>query len=301
MSEVVNIIDTSALATVAAQGTGNTSLASLDGKTTVCNTGAVTVAASALPTGAATSAAQATGNASLSSIDGKVTTCNTGAVTVASSALPTGAATAALQGGGLPSALASDRLKVDGSGVTQPVSGTVTANIGTSGSLALDATLTGGTAIVIAKGAAATGAAVSGNPVYVGGKDGSGNAQPVLVNASGVLQVSAAKGTSVSSTAASASLVVSASACLVSRISMQNGNGATRFCHAHNATSLPANGAVPVAVIIIGTTQTQVMSFTIPTDKFSTGCVVATSTTGPTLTIGSADGTFSVDLFPTNV
>jgi hypothetical protein len=37
-------------------------------------------------------------------------------------------------------------VKVDGSAVTQPVSGTVTANIGTSGSLALDATLTGGTA-----------------------------------------------------------------------------------------------------------------------------------------------------------
>lgn len=36
-------------------------------------------------------------------------------------------------------------LKVDGSAVTQPVSGSVTANIGTSGSLALDATLTGGT------------------------------------------------------------------------------------------------------------------------------------------------------------
>lgn len=35
--------------------------------------------------------------------------------------------------------------KVDGSAVTQPVSGTITANIGTSGSLALDATLTGGT------------------------------------------------------------------------------------------------------------------------------------------------------------
>lgn len=123
MSEgVVNIVDTSPLATHAKQDTGNTSLASLDGKTTVCNTGAVTVAASALPTGAATSAAQTTGNASLSSIDGKVTACNTGAVTVASSALPTGAATAALQGGGLPSALVSDRLKVDGSGVTQPVS-----------------------------------------------------------------------------------------------------------------------------------------------------------------------------------
>jgi hypothetical protein len=36
-------------------------------------------------------------------------------------------------------------LRVDGSGVTQPVSGTITANIGTTGGLALDATLTGGT------------------------------------------------------------------------------------------------------------------------------------------------------------
>jgi hypothetical protein len=35
----------------------------------------------------------------------------------------------------------SGLLRVDGSGVTQPVSGTVTANIGTSGSLALDATV----------------------------------------------------------------------------------------------------------------------------------------------------------------
>lgn len=40
---------------------------------------------------------------------------------------------------------AAGALKVDGSAVTQPVSGTITANIGTSGSLALDATLTGGT------------------------------------------------------------------------------------------------------------------------------------------------------------
>lgn len=38
---------------------------------------------------------------------------------------------------------AGGALKVDGSAVTQPVSGTVTANIGTSGSLALDASVTG--------------------------------------------------------------------------------------------------------------------------------------------------------------
>lgn len=47
-------------------------------------------------------------------------------VSAAALPLPSGASTSALQGGGLPSVLASDRLKVDGSGVTQPVSGPLT-------------------------------------------------------------------------------------------------------------------------------------------------------------------------------
>lgn len=55
------------------------------------------VSASALPTGAATSAKQDTGNTSLASIDGKITAVNTGAVVVSSSALPSGAATSANQ------------------------------------------------------------------------------------------------------------------------------------------------------------------------------------------------------------
>ena len=83
------------------------------------------------------------GEASLASIDGKITAVNTGAVVVSSSALPTGAATAAKQPAlgtaGTPSAdvitvqgvTSMTALKVDGSAVTQPVSGTVTANLGT--------------------------------------------------------------------------------------------------------------------------------------------------------------------------
>lgn len=57
--------------------------------TTAISTLPVSAASLPLPTGAATSAAQATGNTSLSSIDGKITACNTGAVTV-SAALPAG-------------------------------------------------------------------------------------------------------------------------------------------------------------------------------------------------------------------
>jgi hypothetical protein len=49
-------------------------------------------------------------------------------------------------GGSVEAGTSSDPIRVDTTGTTvQPVSGTVTANIGTSGSLALDATLTGGT------------------------------------------------------------------------------------------------------------------------------------------------------------
>lgn len=97
----------------------------------------VDVKASALPTGAATSAKQDTGNTSLASIDGKITAVNTGAVVISSSALPSGASTAAKQPAlGTAGTASADvitvqgiasmtAIKVDGSGVTQPVSGTV--------------------------------------------------------------------------------------------------------------------------------------------------------------------------------
>jgi hypothetical protein len=58
-------------ASAANQVTGNASLASIDGKITAVNTGAVVVSSSALPSGAATGAKQDTGNTSLASIDTK--------------------------------------------------------------------------------------------------------------------------------------------------------------------------------------------------------------------------------------
>lgn len=88
--------------------------------------------------------------ASLSSIDGKITAVNTGAVVVSSSALPSGAATAAKQPAlGTAGSASSDvitvqgiasmtALKTDGSGVTQPVSGTVTVQQSTASNLKVD-------------------------------------------------------------------------------------------------------------------------------------------------------------------
>lgn len=87
-----------------------------------------------LPEGASTSVLQTAANSSLSSIDGKITTCNTGAVVVSSSSLPSGASTESNQTTANASLLSIDnklpasltvsgsRLLTDGSGVTQPVS-----------------------------------------------------------------------------------------------------------------------------------------------------------------------------------
>lgn len=120
-----------------------TTLSALNAKVTAVNTGAVVVSSSALPTGAAT-------ESTLSTLNGKVTACDTGAVVVSSSALPSGAATAAKQPAlGTAGTASADvitvqgvasmtALKVDGSAVTQPVSGTVTANIGSSGPVRLE-------------------------------------------------------------------------------------------------------------------------------------------------------------------
>ena len=86
--------------TEAKQDAGNASIASVDGKIVACNTGAVVVASSALPSGASVASKQDAGNASIASVDGKIVACNTGAVVVASSALPSGAGTEAKQDAG---------------------------------------------------------------------------------------------------------------------------------------------------------------------------------------------------------
>jgi len=116
-------------------------------------------------TGANTTALKVDGSAVTQPVSGTVTAnagSGTMAVSAASLPLPSGASTAAKQPAlGTAGTASADvitvqgitsmtALKTDGSGVTQPVSGTVTANIGTAGSLALDATLTGGTAKAIA-------------------------------------------------------------------------------------------------------------------------------------------------------
>lgn len=67
-------------ATEALQTTGNGTLSAINGKITACDTGAVVVAGSALPTGAST-------EATVAALNAKVTAVNTGAVVVASGSI----------------------------------------------------------------------------------------------------------------------------------------------------------------------------------------------------------------------
>lgn len=141
------------------------------------NAGAVPVSGTftaTLPSGASTSAKQDTGNTSLASIDSKITTVNTGAVVISSGSITANAGTnlntsalalesggnLSILAGGVSSSIYQTNLKQVGGVATQMgigASGTgtqrvaissdsvLTANIGTTNGLALDATLTNGT------------------------------------------------------------------------------------------------------------------------------------------------------------
>lgn len=122
---------------------------------------------------------------------------------------------------------AANALKVDGSAVTQPVSGTVTA-------------VASGDHTVVGK--AADGAAVTGNPVLVGGQDGT-NAQSLKTDTVGRLEV-VDGGLSLTVDNAGTFAVQAASAGDVAHDGVDSGNpvkvGAKAVAHGANPTAVAA-------------------------------------------------------------
>jgi hypothetical protein len=150
------------------------------------------------------------------------------------------------QGGNSAIVSAGGALTVDGSAVTQPISGTITANIGTSGSLALDATLA---KLTVSQGAATgtntqalVGAvATSAAPTYT-----TGTINPLSLTTSGLLRVDGSGVTQPVSGTVSITANSSVNLNQVAGTTVATGNGVVgtgvqRVAIASNNTAFPVN------------------------------------------------------------
>ena len=72
-------------------------------------------------------------------------------------------------------------------------------------------------------------------------------------------------------------------------LSGYNSKGSAQFIQVHDATTLPAAGAVPKVVVAVAAQANFSVDFGASGRQFNVGILVCNSSTGPTLTVGSAD------------
>ena len=156
----------------------------------------------------------------------------------------------------------------------------------------------------IGQGTAANGTALIGNPVLVGGSDGT-NVRNLLTDTTGALKNGTNPGavigaveltgaitnalTNTTTAAYATSLIIKASAGTIYTLNGFNSKTSAQFIQLHNSATLPADAAVPVVTFYVPATSNFSFDWGVYGRSFSTGIVVTTSSTGPTKTIGAAD------------
>jgi len=149
------------------------------------------------------------------------------------------------QGGNSATVTGSNALKVDGSAVTQPVNGTVTANIGTTGGLALDATvakltITQSTALGSNTQILVGGSVTTASPTY-----STGNINPFSLTTAGALRVDGSSTTQpVSGTVTSN---IGTTGGLALDATLTGGTQTTRITDGTNTATVKAASTAPLA------------------------------------------------------
>lgn len=92
-----------------------------------------------------------------------------------------------------------------------------------------------------------------------------------------------------STTAYAASLVAKAEKGVLFNVRGYNSAATAQFIQIHDAASLPADAAVPVAILTVPATSNFSIDFADLGLRCVNGIVVCNSSTGPTKTIGAAD------------
>lgn len=89
--------------------------------------------------------------------------------------------------------------------------------------------------------------------------------------------------------ALAASLVVFSGAGRLLGFTVSSTRASSQFIQVFNATSLPANGAIPLLSVDLATVTSKGIAFDPYGRWFTIGCVIGNSTTQGSLTTGSAD------------